>query len=108
LDKSFEGFREVLDRRASAHPFENVQSLLPVTSWLGAYPVPGNFVIHSPTILHIRNPKKELFCGMFFWGFPFVFSNMFLKCFGASMTQPCYILLPKISFASLSLEENCI
>ncbi|KAL5666292.1 hypothetical protein ACJX0J_026400, partial [Zea mays] len=34
------GFREVLDRRASAHPFENVQSLLPVTSWLGAYPVP--------------------------------------------------------------------
>ncbi|XP_062220117.1 clustered mitochondria protein-like [Phragmites australis] len=34
------GFREVLDHRASAHPFENVQSLLPVTSWLGAYPVP--------------------------------------------------------------------
>ncbi|OEL12516.1 Clustered mitochondria protein [Dichanthelium oligosanthes] len=34
------GFREVLDRRASAHPFENVQSLLPVTSWLGAHPVP--------------------------------------------------------------------
>ncbi|CAN6280189.1 unnamed protein product [Urochloa humidicola] len=33
------GFREVLDRRASAHPFENVQSLLPVTSWLGAHPV---------------------------------------------------------------------
>jgi hypothetical protein len=44
LDKSFEGFRELLDRRASAHPFENVQSLLPVTSWLGAFPVPGNFV----------------------------------------------------------------
>ncbi|GJN22039.1 hypothetical protein PR202_gb09568 [Eleusine coracana subsp. coracana] len=36
------GFREVLDRRASAHPFENVQSLLPVTSWLGAYPVPDH------------------------------------------------------------------
>ncbi|OQU85516.1 hypothetical protein SORBI_3004G260100 [Sorghum bicolor] len=36
------GFREVLDRRASAHPFENVQSLLPVTSWLGAYPVPAH------------------------------------------------------------------
>ncbi|KAJ1280732.1 hypothetical protein BS78_04G255400 [Paspalum vaginatum] len=35
-------FREVLDRRASAHPFENVQSLLPVTSWLGAYPVPDH------------------------------------------------------------------
>nr|CAB3450888.1 unnamed protein product [Digitaria exilis] len=35
-----QGFREVLDRRASAHPFENVQSLLPVTSWLGAHPVP--------------------------------------------------------------------
>ncbi|AQK54770.1 tola protein homolog1 [Zea mays] len=34
------GFRELLDRRASAHPFENVQSLLPVTSWLGAFPVP--------------------------------------------------------------------
>ncbi|WVZ73943.1 hypothetical protein U9M48_022192 [Paspalum notatum var. saurae] len=36
------GFHEVLDRRASAHPFENVQSLLPVTSWLGAYPVPDH------------------------------------------------------------------
>uniref|UniRef100_A0A0D9YXF5 Clu domain-containing protein n=1 Tax=Oryza glumipatula TaxID=40148 RepID=A0A0D9YXF5_9ORYZ len=34
------GFREILDRKASAHPFENVQALLPVTSWLGAYPVP--------------------------------------------------------------------
>ncbi|KAL6633659.1 hypothetical protein ACP70R_026330 [Stipagrostis hirtigluma subsp. patula] len=34
------GFREVLERRASAHPFENVQSLLPMSSWLGAYPVP--------------------------------------------------------------------
>ncbi|XP_062222196.1 clustered mitochondria protein-like [Phragmites australis] len=34
------GFREVLEHRASAHSFENVQSLLPVTSWLGAYPVP--------------------------------------------------------------------
>ncbi|CAM0944519.1 unnamed protein product [Alopecurus aequalis] len=33
------GFREILDRKASAHPFENVQALLPVTSWLGAYPV---------------------------------------------------------------------
>jgi protein TIF31 len=38
------GFREVLDCRASAHPFENVQSLLPVTSWLGVYPVAGNFL----------------------------------------------------------------
>nr|BAJ94710.1 predicted protein [Hordeum vulgare subsp. vulgare] len=34
------GFREILDRKASAHPFENVQALLPVTSWLGAHPVP--------------------------------------------------------------------
>ncbi|XP_015689234.1 clustered mitochondria protein [Oryza brachyantha] len=34
------GFREILDRKASAHPFENVQALLPVTSWLGACPVP--------------------------------------------------------------------
>ncbi|KAM0876493.1 hypothetical protein ACQ4PT_036120 [Festuca glaucescens] len=33
------GFREILDHKASAHPFENVQALLPVTSWLGAYPV---------------------------------------------------------------------
>ncbi|KAL5207899.1 hypothetical protein ABZP36_032334 [Zizania latifolia] len=34
------GFCEILDRKASAHPFENVQALLPVTSWLGPYPVP--------------------------------------------------------------------
>uniref|UniRef100_A0A0D9VK91 Clu domain-containing protein n=1 Tax=Leersia perrieri TaxID=77586 RepID=A0A0D9VK91_9ORYZ len=34
------GFREILDRKASAHPFENVQALLPVTSWLGGHPVP--------------------------------------------------------------------
>ncbi|XP_062093707.1 clustered mitochondria protein [Humulus lupulus] len=32
-------FREILERRASAHPFENVQSLLPPNSWLGSYPV---------------------------------------------------------------------
>lgn len=35
-------FREVLEQRASAHPFENVQSLLPPNSWLGAYPVPDH------------------------------------------------------------------
>ncbi|KAG1327255.1 hypothetical protein COCNU_01G011890 [Cocos nucifera] len=34
------GFREILDRKASAHPFETVQSLLPPNSWLGHYPVP--------------------------------------------------------------------
>ncbi|KDO83481.1 hypothetical protein CISIN_1g000589mg [Citrus sinensis] len=35
-------FREILDRKASAHPFENVQSLLPPNSWLGLYPVPDH------------------------------------------------------------------
>ncbi|XP_023527346.1 clustered mitochondria protein-like isoform X2 [Cucurbita pepo subsp. pepo] len=35
-------FREVLEQRASAHPFENVQSLLPPNSWLGVYPVPDH------------------------------------------------------------------
>ncbi|KAF5445836.1 hypothetical protein F2P56_031520 [Juglans regia] len=35
-------FREILERRASAHPFENVQSLLPPNSWLGLYPVPDH------------------------------------------------------------------
>lgn len=38
-----EAFREILERKASAHPFENVQSLLPPNSWLGLYPVPGKF-----------------------------------------------------------------
>ncbi|KAI3984330.1 hypothetical protein MKX01_011284 [Papaver californicum] len=33
-------FCEILERKASAHPFENVQSLLEPNSWLGAYPVP--------------------------------------------------------------------
>ncbi|GAB4832619.1 hypothetical protein Ancab_006637 [Ancistrocladus abbreviatus] len=33
-------FREVLERKASAHPFENVQSMLSPNSWLGLYPVP--------------------------------------------------------------------
>uniref|UniRef100_A0A5B6Z148 Clustered mitochondria protein homolog n=1 Tax=Davidia involucrata TaxID=16924 RepID=A0A5B6Z148_DAVIN len=32
-------FREILEWKASAHPFENVQSLLPPNSWLGFYPV---------------------------------------------------------------------
>ncbi|XP_026663446.1 clustered mitochondria protein-like isoform X2 [Phoenix dactylifera] len=36
------GFREILDRKASAHPFETVQSLLPPNSWLGHYPIPGH------------------------------------------------------------------
>ncbi|KHN49026.1 Protein KIAA0664-like protein [Glycine soja] len=35
-------FREVLEGRAAAHPFENVQSLLPPNSWLGLYPVPDH------------------------------------------------------------------
>ncbi|KAJ4978102.1 hypothetical protein NE237_008882 [Protea cynaroides] len=35
-------FREILERKASAHPFENVQSLLPPNSWLGEYPVPDH------------------------------------------------------------------
>ncbi|XP_028204931.1 clustered mitochondria protein-like isoform X1 [Glycine soja] len=35
-------FREVLEGRAAAHPFENVQSLLPPNSWLGLYPVPAD------------------------------------------------------------------
>ncbi|KAK1282554.1 Clustered mitochondria protein [Acorus calamus] len=34
------GFREILERKSSSHPFEIVQSLLPPNSWLGAYPVP--------------------------------------------------------------------
>ncbi|KAL3832912.1 hypothetical protein ACJIZ3_007648 [Penstemon smallii] len=35
-------FREILERKASAHPFENVQSLLPPNSWLDSYPVPDH------------------------------------------------------------------
>ncbi|EPS64952.1 hypothetical protein M569_09828, partial [Genlisea aurea] len=33
-------FREILNRKASAHPFENVQSVLPPNSWIGLYPPP--------------------------------------------------------------------
>ncbi|KAL8155095.1 clustered mitochondria protein [Apium graveolens] len=36
------GFDEILKRKGSAHPFENVQSLLPPNSWLGLYPVPDH------------------------------------------------------------------
>ncbi|GAB2289060.1 hypothetical protein Dimus_023362 [Dionaea muscipula] len=35
-------FRENLERKASAHPFENVQSMLPPHQWLGLYPVPDH------------------------------------------------------------------
>ncbi|KAJ6750925.1 hypothetical protein OIU85_001457 [Salix viminalis] len=35
-------FREILECKGSAHPFENVQSLLPLNSWLGLYPVPDH------------------------------------------------------------------
>ncbi|XP_022732840.1 clustered mitochondria protein-like [Durio zibethinus] len=35
-------FREILERKATAHPFENVQSLLPPNSWLELYPVPDH------------------------------------------------------------------
>ncbi|KAJ3694660.1 hypothetical protein LUZ60_000037 [Juncus effusus] len=34
------GFREILDRKSTAHPFENVQALLPTNSWLGTFPIP--------------------------------------------------------------------
>lgn len=40
-----QAFREILERKASAHPFENVQSLLPPNSWLGLYPIPGKKVL---------------------------------------------------------------
>lgn len=46
LSSGFEAFREVLERRASSHPFENVQSLLPPNPWLGVYPVPGELKVH--------------------------------------------------------------
>ncbi|MQL94255.1 hypothetical protein Taro_026906 [Colocasia esculenta] len=36
------GFREILDHKASAHPFENVQSLLPPNTWLGVHPIPDH------------------------------------------------------------------
>ncbi|XP_047337970.1 clustered mitochondria protein-like isoform X2 [Impatiens glandulifera] len=32
-------YREILERKAMAHPFENVQSILPPNSWLGLYPL---------------------------------------------------------------------
>ncbi|XP_075474123.1 clustered mitochondria protein isoform X1 [Primulina tabacum] len=35
-------FREILEQKASAHPFENVQSLLQPNSWIGSYPVPDH------------------------------------------------------------------
>ncbi|KAL8500745.1 hypothetical protein ACS0TY_020362 [Phlomoides rotata] len=35
-------FREILERKASAHPFESVQSLLPPNSWLDLYPIPDH------------------------------------------------------------------
>ncbi|KAH0784381.1 hypothetical protein KY290_003979 [Solanum tuberosum] len=35
-------FREILERKASAHPFENVPSILPPNSWLGSYPIPDH------------------------------------------------------------------
>ncbi|KAH9321375.1 hypothetical protein KI387_016014 [Taxus chinensis] len=37
-NKFKKGFREVLERKASGHPFENVPSLLPLSPWLGVYP----------------------------------------------------------------------
>ncbi|KAE8677489.1 Clustered mitochondria protein [Hibiscus syriacus] len=35
-------FHEIMERKAFAHPFENVQSLLPPNSWLELYPVPDH------------------------------------------------------------------
>ncbi|KAM7263463.1 hypothetical protein ACFE04_001146 [Oxalis oulophora] len=35
-------FRDILEKKAKAHPFENVQSLLPPNSWLGSYPIPDH------------------------------------------------------------------
>ncbi|XP_051145536.1 clustered mitochondria protein-like isoform X2 [Andrographis paniculata] len=35
-------FREILESKASAHPFENVQCLLLPNTWLGLYPVPDH------------------------------------------------------------------
>ncbi|KAK4379651.1 hypothetical protein RND71_001513 [Anisodus tanguticus] len=44
-------FREILERKASAHPFENVQSMLPPNSWLGSYPIPVCAVVVSAIYL---------------------------------------------------------
>ncbi|XP_064959485.1 clustered mitochondria protein-like isoform X2 [Musa acuminata AAA Group] len=44
-----QGFHEILEQKASAHPFESVQSLLPPNTWLGLYPVPD----------HKRDPARS-------------------------------------------------
>jgi len=62
---NFEAFREVLEGRAAAHPFENVQSLLPPNSWLGLYPVPGELSLcHFVLSAFLFN---FLCCNFFIW-----------------------------------------
>ncbi|KAH8520023.1 hypothetical protein H0E87_001472 [Populus deltoides] len=55
-------FRENLERKGSAHPFENVQSLLPPNSWLGLYPVPdGVPAKHGPPVIDFEEVSVGIF-----------------------------------------------
>lgn len=63
----FEAFREVLERRASSHPFENVQSLLPPNSWLELYPVPGELKFVEVNLI-IFSFKVNMLHNSSFWG----------------------------------------
>ncbi|VFR02371.1 unnamed protein product [Cuscuta campestris] len=40
--KCKKAFGEILEHKASAHPFENTQTLLSPNSWLGYYPIPDH------------------------------------------------------------------
>jgi len=51
---NFEAFREILEGRASAHPFENVQSLLPPNSWLGLHPIPGKLSLLTVYVISVH------------------------------------------------------
>jgi hypothetical protein len=60
-------FNTMTGGQHSHRPTTEDQSLLPVTSWLGAFPVPGNFV--SDYIIYYIFKSKQLWCHGMFFGF---------------------------------------
>ncbi|KAK7317301.1 hypothetical protein RJT34_01403 [Clitoria ternatea] len=76
-------FREILEQKASVHPFENVQSMLLPSPWLGSYPVPE----HSRDSIRAEN-SLTLLCGSEPVGMPREWNEELQTCRELPHTTP--------------------
>lgn len=98
----FEAFREILEGRASAHPFENVQSLLPPNSWLALHPIPGKLSLRHfmSSVFMLKCLSHSSLCSRI-WMLLLLFSPLMLGCmYCVFVIYNSNFLMENISFIS--------